>query len=134
MQLVGVVLNCPDMFNNAMRMLDYGFANYEMVKAISAGDVIARARVSAGVKNVLELVASEDIMIPVEKGANATIQSRVVLNEDIHAPILAGDRLGSLELYEGNKLLAVHPLVAKDGVDAANFGFYLDKLFGRWTA
>ncbi len=134
MQLVGVVLNCPDMFNNAIRMLDYGFANYEMVKAIGAGDVIARARVAAGIKNVLELVASEDIMIPVEKGANASIQSRVVIDEGIHAPILAGDKLGSVELYEGNKLLAVRPLVAKDGVDVADFGFYLDKLFGRWTA
>ncbi len=134
MQLVGVVLNCPDMFNNAMRMLDYGFANYEMVKAIGAGDVIARARVAAGVKNVLELVTSEDIMIPVEKGTNASIQSRVVIDEGIHAPILAGDKLGSVELYEGNKLIAVSPLVAKDGVDAADLGFYLDKLFGRWTA
>lgn len=134
MQLVGVVLNCPDMFNNAMRMLDYGFANYEMVKAIGAGDVIARARVAAGVKNVLELVTSEDIMIPVEKGTNASIQSRVVIDEGIHAPILAGDRLGTVELYEGNKLIAVSPLVAKDGVDAADLGFYLDKLFGRWTA
>jgi D-alanyl-D-alanine carboxypeptidase (penicillin-binding protein 5/6) len=134
MQLVGVVLNCPDMFNNAMRMLDYGFANYEMVKAIGAGDVIARARVAAGVKNVLELVTSEDIMIPVEKGTNASIQSRVVIDEGIHAPILAGDKLGSVELYEGNKLIAVSPLVAKDGVDAADLGFYLDKLLGRWTA
>jgi D-alanyl-D-alanine carboxypeptidase (penicillin-binding protein 5/6) len=134
MQLVGVVLNCPDMFNNAMSMLDYGFANYEMVKAIGAGDVIARARVAAGVKNVLELVTSEDIMIPVEKGTNASIQSRVVIDEGIHAPILAGDKLGSVELYEGNKLIVVSPLVAKDGVDAADLGFYLDKLFGRWTA
>lgn len=134
MQLVGVVLNCSDMFNDAMRILDYGFDNYEMAKAVGAGDVIARARVAAGVKNVLELVAPEDIIVPVEKGAGVALQSRVVIDEGIRAPVSAGDRLGSLELYDGNKLIAVRPLVAKDGVDAAGFEFYLNRLFGWWTA
>ena len=83
---------------------------------------------------MLELVASGDIMIPVEKGASAALRSRIVVNEGIRAPICAGDRLGSLELYDGDKLLAVKPLVANEDVDAAALGFYLNKLFGRWTA
>lgn len=135
MQLVGVVLDCPDMFNAAMRLLDYGFKAYEMKTAVAAGDTIARARVEAGVKNVLELVINEDIMIPVERGAMAALKSRVVIDEGIRAPVRAGDRLGTLELYdEDGKLLIARPLVAKSDVSAAGFGFYLNNLFGRWTA
>ncbi len=134
MQLVGVVLNCPDMFNDAMRVLNYGFEHYEMSKAVSAGDILVRVRVAGGVKNVLELVAPEDIMVPVEKGSGLTVQTRVTVDEGIRAPISAGQRLGSVELFDGTKLLVVRPLVAQNGIDAAGFGFYLFRLFGRWTA
>ncbi|HWS29865.1 MAG TPA: D-alanyl-D-alanine carboxypeptidase family protein [Clostridia bacterium] len=136
MQLVGVVLNCPDTFNAAMNILNYGFSHYEMKRAVAAGDVIARARVLGGKKNVLELVVNEDIMIPVEKGSNPVLRSRIAIDEGIRAPIRAGDKLGVLELYDegGEKLLSAWPLVAKHNVEAADFGFYLDKLFGCWAA
>jgi D-alanyl-D-alanine carboxypeptidase (penicillin-binding protein 5/6) len=136
MQVVGVVLNCPDMFNAAMSILDYGFSHYEMKRVVAEGDVIARARVVGGQKNVLELVINEDIMVPVEKGSSPILRSRIAIDEGIRAPIHAGDKLGILELYDerGEKLLGVWPLVAKNDVEAADFGFYLDKLFERWTA
>lgn len=136
MQLIGVVLNCPDTFNAAMSILNYGFNNYEMKRVVAAGDIIARARVVGGKKNVLELVINEDIMIPVEKGSNPALRTRIVIDEGIRAPIHAGDKLGVLELYDemGEKLIGSWKLVAKNDVDAADLGFYLDKLFGLWTA
>ncbi len=136
MQIVGVVLNCPDTFNAAMSILNYGFDHYEMKRVVAAGDIIARARVVGGKKNVLELVINEDIMIPVEKGSNPALRTRIAIDEGIRAPIHAGDRLGVLELYDemGEKLIGSWQLVAKNDVDAADLGFYLDKLFGLWTA
>lgn len=50
MQLVGVLLNCPDMFPTAKRILDYGFTAYQPETLVAAGDVIARVRVSGGKK------------------------------------------------------------------------------------
>ncbi len=32
MQLISVVLNCGDMWNESIRMLDFGFVNYEMIE------------------------------------------------------------------------------------------------------
>ncbi len=36
MQLIGVVLNCPDMWNESMAMMDHGFENFDMVPLDSA--------------------------------------------------------------------------------------------------
>ncbi len=36
MQLIAVVLNCPDMWNESINMLDHGFDNFEMVPLDSA--------------------------------------------------------------------------------------------------
>ena len=34
MEIISVVLNCPDMFNRSCELLDYGFENYNLVKVI----------------------------------------------------------------------------------------------------
>lgn len=51
MQLIGVVLNCPDMWNESMAMLDFGFENFRMVPLDSApltyGEGKKRVEISA---------------------------------------------------------------------------------------
>ena len=42
MQLIAVVLDAPDMFNDSRRMLDYGFENYSYRTLVSAGGVCGR--------------------------------------------------------------------------------------------
>ena len=68
MELIGVVLNCPDMFNDAMQILDYGMKTYEMAELVSADQIVSRVVIKNGTKNVLELVPNKDIMVPVKQG------------------------------------------------------------------
>lgn len=127
MQLIGVVLNCPNMFPDAMRILDYGFEAYKMETIVHNGDVITRSPVKGGIKNVLALVAKQDIIIPVLKEGESAYRTRVVLN-GIAAPIAAGDELGRLEVWEENKLLASTALVAQEEVEKRDFPFYLQRI------
>ena len=48
--LVGVVLNAPDMWNDAKKMLDYGFQNYTWKTLVKAGDAVASVDVEQGLK------------------------------------------------------------------------------------
>ena len=127
MQLIGVVLNCPNMFPDAKRILDYGFAAYKMETIVCKNDVVTRAPVKNGIKNVLALIAKQDIMIPVLKEGESAYRTRVVLN-GIVAPIAAGDELGRLEVWEENKLLTSTALVAEEEVAERDFPFYLQRI------
>ncbi|MEL7608542.1 MAG: D-alanyl-D-alanine carboxypeptidase family protein [Bacillota bacterium] len=127
MQLIGVVLNCPNMFPGAMSILDYGFTAYKMETIVHKGDVVTRAPVKRGIKNVLALVAKQDIMIPVLKEGERAYRTRVVLN-GIAAPIAAGDELGRLEVWEENKLLTSTALVAGEDVAERDLPFYLQRI------
>ena len=129
MQLVGVVLSCPNMFEDAMALLDYGMDNYEMRPLVQEGDRIANVYVSGGMKKRLALCAPADIMVPVEKDGSSTYRTRVILPDSIEAPLDAGEACGYVEvLEEDGALRTAFPLVAQEAVDEATVRYYIDKL------
>lgn len=130
MQLVGVVLDCGDMFGDAQTLLDYGMNNYEMAPLVSKGERVANIFVEGGMKNRLALCAQEDIMVPVEKGGSSQYRTRVILGDIFTAPIRQGETCGYVEVLEENGALrARFDLVAQEDIDQASVGFYLQKLF-----
>ena len=50
MQIVNVVLNDSDMFNDSMRILDYGFQNYEAKNIIYSNQVYGTIIIEDGVE------------------------------------------------------------------------------------
>ena len=134
-ELVGVVLNCPDMFPAAKRLLDYGFETYKPEKLVAAGDVIARIRVNGGRKNALAVAVKQDIIILVKDGGSTTVRTVVKLpQQQVQAPVNKGDSLGSLEIWEDGRILAETELVAAEMIEPAAFTDYLERLFRRWSA
>lgn len=134
-ELVGVVLNCPDMFPAAKRLLDYGFETYKPEKLVAAGDVIVRIRVNGGRKNALAVAVKQDIIILVKDGDSTTVRTVVKLaQQQVQAPVNKGDSLGSLEIWEDGRILAETELVAAETIEPAAFTDYLERLFRRWSA
>ena len=130
MQLVGVVLDCQDMFENAQALLDYGMDNFEMAPLVRKGDQVASMYVQGGMKNRLALYAPQDIMVIVEKGGSIQYRTKVVLPDSLNAPISKGETCGYVEvLEESGALRARFDLVAREDIDKATVEFYLKKLF-----
>lgn len=135
MTLVGVELNCPNMFPDAMEILDYGFESYKMYPLFSAGSVVARVPVESGLKNVLEVTVKKDIMIPIGTDTREpSVSVRVIPNAPLTAPIEKGSEVGALEVWEGEKLLVSQPVYAYGESAERNVPYYLRKLIGGWTA
>lgn len=133
MQLVGVVLNCPDMFPSAKRLLDYGFETYQQETLVAADERIARVRVTGGKKNALEVAAKNDIIILVKDGDSTTVRTVVNLAGSVEAPVEKGDVLGTLEVWEDGRVLAETELVAAETVESSAYLDYLERLFKRWS-
>ena len=134
MELIGVVLNCPNMFDDAKAMLDYGFENYETEVMVKAGATVARATVSGGEKSLLELTPSQDIIVPIEKGSSANFRTRVYVDEGISAPVYRGDVLGYVEVLDGEALLLRRELVAAEDVPDVGISYYFSRIIKRFAA
>lgn len=119
MEIVGVVLNCADWFNEAARLMDKAFAAYEQSELLYGGETLREIPVTHGLCDTVEAVLADDLCAAVPK--NALPQLEIDLPESVEAPVSAGDRLGEARLVWQGEVLKRADLVAPVSVGRDDF-------------
>lgn len=133
--VVGVVLNCPDMWNASTSLLDFAFKSYSWKRFADTGEVILTAPVEKGIKSSLEILAERDILIPLrEEELEDAVELRVDCPQQVAAPVFAGQTVGTLEAWCDGRLLASTPLIASETVMRKEYPYYLWQLARGWVA
>lgn len=132
LQLIAVIMgsnNSKTRFDEAKRMLDYGFANYESVTIGNKGDIIAILPVEKGKIQEIELMLETDCYILLPKGSKGNINKELVLPDYVDAPIAAGDEVGELIVSMDGKEVDKIKLVSKSSIEKVNFFNMFDRTF-----
>ncbi len=132
MQLIAVVLGAPtsaERFSSAKSLLDYGFANYSINRQITAGDEVETAQVEKGVDSEVKVTAGETYSTLVRKGQEENITKEVILDEEITAPIEAGQRIGTMKISRDGEILAEIDLNAASSVERKGIGLIIKDFF-----
>ncbi len=112
----------------ARKILDWGFRRFRPVRLFKAGEEVTRVRVWGGMRDFMPLVAEEEVMVRLtdDERKQARLQARV--KTPLVAPVRAGQRVGTLEVRVGAKVVARFPLRTADAVaeDASMWGRALD--------
>jgi len=130
-QLVCVVLNAPQMWEDAIQLLDYGFAKYRHQKIFYRNQVLCTAAVQKGSSRV-KAVAAEDLYLPLLPGEERNLRCRIVLDEAIKAPLPAGKQIGEAEVYLGEQLLGRIALCSGHAVGRRGVISQFLRLFNLW--
>ncbi|MBR0597436.1 D-alanyl-D-alanine carboxypeptidase family protein [Sinanaerobacter chloroacetimidivorans] len=108
-ELISVVMKSTDSgrFGDSIALLDYGFENYKSAKAIDAGTDLGQINVSRGSVRQVGVVAAQDgyVTLPIEASAEL-IKTKVLLDEKVKAPVTKGQKVGVVEIYEGDSLIS----------------------------
>lgn len=97
------------------RLLAWGIAQHRVLPLVSTGRTYASAALPYG-KGRLRLVAARGVSRPVRLGR--PLLEQVVAPPAVSLPVEQGQRLGSVRVYRGGKLVASSPLVAARTVSA----------------
>lgn len=133
MQLIAVVLNDGNWFNDCYNMLDYGFENYKPTLLLSKGQFLKKIEVLDGERNYLNIKFNEDLIIPLSEIEKEKI--KIVLNfpETLKAPINKGQKLGNVQVYLDGKLLYIADVKADTEINQprpkTNFIKFLKNIF-----
>jgi D-alanyl-D-alanine carboxypeptidase (penicillin-binding protein 5/6) len=106
-----------DRINEAERLIQYAFRNYEQAQLLKKGQVIEQIPVWFGNKEVVTAVASEDIKLTLPKGWAEKSRVHITYESPLPAPISAGDKIASMMIDVGNNQRFEIPLVAGESVD-----------------
>ena len=123
MELIAVVMGCESSqirFSACKAMLDYGFANYAVIKPQLPE--LAAVPVKLGTADSVAAVPTEEYALLIDKAQKNMVNIRVELEEEVTAPVSKGQRLGTLSVIAGEQTLSQIPLVADSSVEKLSWG------------
>lgn len=113
-RLICVVLNAPDRFGDATRLLEWGFKTTTTLKIGKKGATAANIALAS---KSIPMVFSDDVSLCLDKGQINNLKFSTEPSQDIGLPIKAGDVLGSYSIFLGDKLIRKVPLIAAEDSD-----------------
>lgn len=121
MQLIAVIMASPtrDTRNEAAKkLLDYGFANYTRVHypAADCGDI----RVKGGIEGLVG-TGYDAFDYLTEKGGDKGIEQIVTLDENVAAPVKAGQKVGEVKFIKNGDEIGTIDILAKEDVDKISY-------------
>ncbi|WP_411829381.1 D-alanyl-D-alanine carboxypeptidase family protein [Paenibacillus alginolyticus] len=134
LRVVAVVLGEPNTkTRNAevTKLFDYAFAQFTNYPLFKSGDSLGNFTVNKGQVSTVPLVAKQNYSILMKKGTvTGEIRHELKLDPNLRAPIVMGQPIGKIIVYNGDNLLAEYPLESPVAVDRASWW----KLFKRTTS
>jgi len=111
LRFVAVILGgetSNDRFNGARKLLDTGFAGYEMATPALPAEPIPPVPVTKGMDSSVSVQCEPSFPVIVPKGKSGEIECEVKVSESLEAPIEKGEKVGEI-LYtvEGKPLCSV---------------------------
>jgi len=106
-KLVAVVMHSDARWNDAARLLEYGFTNFALINPFKKGQVVRTVRVKGGELDRVALVAGADLAVIVPRSA----VDRVVISEpagSVTAPCMPGAPCQEVGIWlDGQKMASI---------------------------
>ncbi len=125
MELVAVVMggeNSNERFSGAKKLLDFGFANWSFVSLtpdLSGANTVA---VEGGMEDTVTPEATGATLdLLLEKGRQGDITQVLDIKENITAPVLTGDQIGTVKFMLDGKQVGELPVISANTVERLTF-------------
>lgn len=135
LSLIAVIMKAPSTkirFEEAQKLLDYGFNTFSFKQFAKKGETIKTAIVEKGVKETTEIIYEEDAGVLLEKGKGKDVEQTLTLDEKIKAPVIAGQKIGEATYSLDGKILATVNLISKDTIEQINLFTMTKQVVYKW--
>lgn len=130
LEVIGVVLNCADWFNEAARLMDLGFERYEGFTALSAGETVRVLPVTGGRQDTVYICAGADLTAAVPKGEIPALEYD--MPDVLPAGLQMGETVGEARILLDGRTLASVPLVLTESLTPRDYAFELERVLRCW--
>ena len=134
-ELIAAIMAAPDYkarFKDAVTLLNYGYGNCRLYKDETPPE-LPKLPVNGGKEPEVELSYGEPFTYLGLHGEDFSgMERELTLEEDVNAPVKAGDRLGTLSYRLNGEEVGNVPVIAAQDVDTAGFADYMKWMTGWW--
>lgn len=133
LSLISVVLGADtseDRFTSASNMLDYGFANYQIIVPEIDETQISTVKVINGIEKSVMPIYDETDKILVKKGGE-DITYEYKTEPSVSAPVKSGDKLGEIIIKSGNETIRTVKLYSGKKIDKISFSYVFKEMLSN---
>lgn len=109
-----------DRAEEARKLLQWGFRNFEEKSLFKAGETIGSAQVYGGAQGSVPLVSPFDVKALLPRGGTEKLTGKIVYEGPLIAPVEAGAKVAKLEIRRGANLVLEQPLEAAATIDTGS--------------
>lgn len=131
LKLIAVVLHgttSQKRFDDAKKLLDYGFANFSNKVLVKKGDEVTKIEIAKAKQKEVTVVAEENLTVLINKGDEKNVRTEIVLNENIKAPLEYLEVVGVQKCYLNDELIGEINLVTHEKVERKNVANFWNEL------
>ena len=135
LHLIAVVMAAPDFkvrFQETMKLLDYGFANYSAEKGLPAGEKMAEIPVTKGMADTVCAIVKEEISFLLKKDGGKEWETAAETLPVLHAPVQKGEKVGEVVYLINGAEVGRTDLIAGEEVEKADIGTMLERMLKIW--
>ena len=132
MSLVAVVLGCnsgKERFSDAAALLDYGFANFSVTQLKAPEDLPKTIKVENGMQGNIGIGCDVNASIVLDKNSSSKIVSKIDLPESIEAPVVSGQKLGTVTYSLDGNAVKSFEITALQDAEKISFASVFSVLF-----
>lgn len=108
----------------SLKLLNWGFLNFDTVKLYAKGQAIATPEIWKGTQAQIKIGFNRDLYVTLPKGAAAKLKPSLERKDPLVAPIALNSKLGTMKMMLDGKAIAEFPVLALENVEQAS-------IFGR---
>ena len=138
LRLIAVVLNAPDSktrFEEANKLLNYGFSNYKGTNIITKGGEFGEIKINKGYEDSVKVVAKDNFTVLSGKNENEKYTTDIKLNSSVmNAPVKEGQKVGVINIKEGSDIIGSVDLVIDKKIEKINVIIYVLNMFKEFIS
>lgn len=137
MRFISVVLFCDTKnlrTSSSRQILDYTFEEFGRVKLLNQGHIVGSVKVDRSrTAQEIKVAVSEDLKTILKHNQKDMLYTRVSLPEKVTAPIKKGSVMGTVSVFQGEKIIAETSLIAMDSSEKMQLGDYISRVIQEWV-
>jgi len=116
-ELICVVMNAPDWFNDSYRLMDWAYETYELATIAEGGRCLGKVMVEDGDRETVWVGVKEDVTCLVLPSERDLLGMACAVTKPVMAPVDRGELAGQLHVYASGDYVYSVPLYFLEDVD-----------------
>lgn len=135
LSLIAVIMRAPstkERFSCARKLLDYGFSTFKYKKFAEKDVEVMNVPINKGVVSEASVKYADTSGKIMNKKSEGNVEQEIIINDNVSAPIEAGQVLGKVEFKVDGEAVASVDLVAENDVAKLNIFTMGKRILKKW--